>query len=262
MPGKRSTTPLFDLLQQRRARGVEVRVPEPEPERQAAAPAPKAPRSPAGRFTDAPIRIVGGTIQMPLVYGAVALAVALLGILGSWTLGYNRGEAHARSDQAMLESLMGPQTRIVEPGEVNPGTEADAGNSPNQAPRGEQRASEGPSRFLTAGGGVDTDPRTPRLNYLYLAAKLEADSATSAIEHLKSRGIEAFAEIDPSTLRRKNGPLYSVIAARGVPSGEVNSAESRRYRDQILAAGTAWKQAGGKWDFADAYWRLHTPKGG
>ncbi|HZW09380.1 MAG TPA: hypothetical protein VFF69_05695 [Phycisphaerales bacterium] len=262
MPGKRSTTPLFDLLQQRRPRGVEVRAPEPEVDRPPAA-APAAPnRGLAWRFADAPIRIAGGAIQMPLAYGAVALTVALACIVGSWTLGYRQGERQARSEQAMLESLIGPDSRIVEPG----GDATADGSRPSQAsaephPDRDAPDSTEPARFLTAGGGTNTDPRTPRHNYLYLAAQLEADSARSGIAHLKSRGIEAIAEIDPGTLRRKNGPLYSLIAGRGVPSGEVNSAEARRYRDQVLAAGAAWKQAGGKWDFADAYWRLHTPKG-
>lgn len=258
MPGKRSTTPLFDLLQQRRPRGVEVRVPEPEVERSATA-APSPDRS-GGRFAEGPIRIVGGVIQMPLGYGAAALAVALTAILVAWVVGYNKGESRARSEQQMLESVMGPDSRIVEPGDTaQGGPTREAGNGPSSP--SQPTGSGAPARFLTGAGGTDTDPRRPGHNYLHLAAKLEAESALSAIEHLKARGIDAFAEIDPETLRRKNGPLYTVIAARGVPGDEVDSADAKRYRAQILAAGTAWKQAGGKWDFADAYWSLHTPKG-
>ncbi len=265
VPGKRSTTPLFDLLQQGRGRGVEVRAPEPEVERPgpaAPSPARASSRGLSARFADAPIRLVGGVVQMPVAYAAVAVAVALGAVLGSWSLGFRRGEAHAKADQAYLESVMSNPSPIVEPDGRSPGAR-DGANPPNE-PQGRPAPPDpaGPAPFLTAAGESRTDPRVPRHNYLYLAAQLEEGSATSAIAHLQSRGIEAFAEIDPRTLRRKNGPLYSLIAARGFPSDEVRSETARRFKEQVLAAGAAWKQAGGKWDFADAYWKLYSPKQG
>jgi hypothetical protein len=270
MPGKRSTTPLFDLLQQGRGRGVEVRAPEPEFERpRAPAPAPAEGGSQglANRFAEVPVRIVGGVVQMPLAYAAVALAVSLTAVLGAWTLGYRRGEGHAKSEQAMLESVMGPTSRIVEPDGSSDGgvgeRPANGGNSRQDdvAPAGHQEPGTMP-RFLVAEGGTNADPRQPRHNYLYLAAQLEADAARSAIDHLGSRGIEAFAEIDPRYLKRKNGPLYSLIGSKGVPSDEVRGEAANRYKGQLLAAGAAWKKAGGKWDFADAYWVRFDPEQG
>jgi hypothetical protein len=265
MPGKRSTTPLFDLLQQRRPRGVEVRLPEPEnhrPRPTAHVPDTGGSRSLAARFADAPIRIVGGVVQMPLVYAAVALTVAFAGVVGSWTIGFRSGEAKAKAEQDILESAMGPASRITEPGD--PGAEEGSDPRTTRGDREETPPStpdSGPPPFLSADGAMASDPRSARHNYLYLAAQLEAASVLSGIEHLRTRGIDAFAEIDPATIRRKNGPLYSLIAARGIPSGETGSEAARLYRDQVIAAGTAWKQEGGKWDFADAYWKLYTPKG-
>lgn len=259
MPGKRSTTPLFDLLQQGRSRGVEVRVPDPERHRPADEPPPRKERRRQKDAADGPIRIAGGVVQMPLAYAGVALTVALAAVVLAWTLGYNRGEARVEAEHALLESVMAPGARITEP-EQNPRTDQPAAEPNRPRPQPDQTARQaGPAPFLTSAGPSSTDPRTPRENYLHLAAQLEAESAASAIDHLASRGIEAFAEIDPRSLKRKNGPLYSVIAAKGVPSGEVRSEAARRFVDQVKAAGAAWKQAGGKWDFADAYWKLYSP---
>lgn len=191
---------------------------------------------------------------MPLAFAGVALAVCLASVLVAWTLGYQRGQARSKADQAMLESVLGPSARVVEPGMSNPG------NTPqlptNQRSDARPQAA-GTGKFITAAGETDQDPRIAKHNYLHLAAKIGRSSVESAMTALKARGIEAFAEVDPSTRGRKDGPLYSLIAGKGIPSGETGSEEARRYLEEIRAAGTAWKKAGGIWDFADAYWKLY-----
>ncbi|MBK7404463.1 MAG: hypothetical protein IPJ41_07455 [Phycisphaerales bacterium] len=259
MPGRRATTPLFDLLQTGRARAVEHRLPEPAETR--TEPAPKATDrtaapEPSGA-PEAPVRVVGGVVHMPLVFAGVALAVCLAGFLGAWTLGYYRGQERAKTDQAMLASVLGDS-----PKEVGLGNDRPEGADPKPTTGQNTNASKPPrtgggGKFITAAGSTDRDPRQKKNNYLHLAAKLDESAVHSAISALATRGIEAFAEVDPGTLKRKDGPLYSLIAAKGVPSGETGSQEARQYLEQVRAAGAAWKKAGGIWDFADAYWKLY-----
>lgn len=265
MPGKRATTPLFDLLQQGRRGGVESRpieTPAPEP-----APTPprasREPRASGGGLAEAPIRIIGGVVQIPLVYAAVALAVAIGAVLAGWTLGYQRGERQARAEQRLLESALGPESRIFEPGTSpaqSPGASADTnGTRPNTDQSGTPARAGGPPQFLSADGPLASDPRLASHNYLHLGARMRAEQVAAALAFLRERGIGAFAVIDPGTRRRNDGPLYVLVAGLGFPSGQADSPDARRYREQVLAAGTAWKQAGGVKNFDDAYWKLFKP---
>lgn len=267
MPGKRATTPLFELLQQGRARAAESRLPEPEtrPAAQSARPSrePKA----AG-FAEAPIRIVGGVLQMPLVYAGAFVAVFLAAVLGAWSLAYHRGEAAARNEQRLLESALGPGAAVVEPGEPGsrtqapgasqPRNEAGGGTKPNIRQLTPNVQSVGSAPFLTASGPTQDDPRLDRHNYLRLGSHIRPSEVVSAVEFLGSRGLDCFGVIESGGRGGNDEPLFVLYAGLGFPSGEAGSSQARQYREQIVAAGTAWKAAGGVRSFDDAGWELFT----
>ncbi len=277
MPGKRSTTPLFEVLQESQAaaglggRSGPSADPQPQPVATSDTPTPQpSPLEPQGGFSDAPIRIVGGVVQMPMVYAAVALAVAIGLILGAWTLGYQRGESQAAARAQLLESAIGSGGsggggRVVEPETRSANTAGrDAGtpDRPSTRPPGSSDASSGtPSigtaAFLTPTGPTQTDPRQDRYNYLQLGSSIRVSEMRSIMELMASRGLDCFGVVDPGSRRRNDGPLYVLFAGRGFPSGQANSSEAVRYREQVLAAGAAWKKTGGVKDFNDAVWVLY-----
>ncbi len=263
MSHKRDTTPLFEVLQ--RSRQAETRVPEALGVDTASGGQGGAGKG--GGFGEAPIRIVGGVVQMPLVYAAVALTVALVAVLGAWILGYQRGENEVRSEQRLLESALGPGARVVEPGSGAGGS--GVGNTPSQPGNGARQQNTrqpdrsipviGQASYLVRSGATEANPRLAMHNYLQLGSQIRAVEIVSAVEFLGERGLESFGVIDPRTRGRNDGPLYVLFAGLGFPSGEADSPEARRYREQVLAAGAAWKQAGGVKDFDDAGWVLYKP---
>lgn len=266
MPGKRTTTPLFDLLQQGRRGGAEPRPAEPPtPD-----PQERAPReSHAGGLTEAPIRIVGGVVQMPILYASIALALALAAIVAGWTLGYQRGERQARADQRLLESALGPEARVVEPGSGGQaprtngssgvGSVPNAGQDPGQTTgqSGRRAAPNSQAAFLTPRGPSNTDPRMAQHNYLRLGSNIREREVLSAIDFLGDRGIGCFGRFESAARRGNDGPLFVLYADLGFPSGEADSSQARQYREQVVAAGAAWKAAGGVRSFDDAGWELY-----
>ena len=259
---------MFEVLQQ--GRHAETQVPEAgsaDRDVNGGGGSGRAGTSKGAGLGEVPIRIVGGIVQMPLVYAAVAVAVALAAVLGAWTLGFQRGEKEARSKQQLLESALGPGARVVEPGsQVQGGGATREPSQPqNTIPIQNTRQTNQPlptigqADFLVRSGPTAADPRLAMHNYLQLGSQIRRGEAESAIAFLDSRGLECFGVIDRKTLRRNDGPLYVLFAGLGFPSGEADSPEARRYREQVLAAGVAWKQAGGVKNFDDAGWVLYKP---
>ncbi len=269
MPGKRPTTPLFEVLQESQAAaglgGRPGTSAEPQPQPDAPATPQPMPLEPQGGFSEAPIRIVGGVVQMPMVYAAVALAVAIGLILGAWSLGYQRGESQAAARAQLLESAVGPGGRVIEPetrSANTAGTDANTSGRPSTRPSGSSDSASGTpnigtAAFLTPTGPTQTDPRQDRYNYLQLGSSIRVSEMRSIIDLMASRDLGCFGVIDPGSRRRNDGPLYVLFASRGFPSGQANSREAVRYREQVLAAGAAWKKAGGVKDFDDAVWALY-----
>lgn len=261
MPGKRATTPLFEVLQERQAAARA----EPRPEHAAdeaphARPEPRpAPNPTAGGFTDAPIRIVGGVVQMPMVYAAAALAIAMASVLGAWTIGFRRGEDQALRNQQLLETVLDPQARITEPGRSAQPANTDTNNTtPRSQPQPNRSTPQiGAADYLTSSGLTRTNPRQDRHNYLQLGSSIRPAEMQSIIDLMTSRDLDCFGVVESGSRRRNDGPLYVLFASRGFPSGEANSEAARRYREQVLAAGAAWKQAGGVKNFNDAVWVLY-----
>jgi len=219
---------------------------------------------------------------MPLAYAAVALVVAGAGVLGAWSFGYRAGEQKARAELALRESVLPglnskpapegstphetprepPHEAMVNAPEtpstgITPATGSQGGLS------GKNRTSvldkSNPPSFLVNGHPVPADPRLPMHNYLQLSSGLGLTDVVAVSRIFADRGMDCFAAVDPRSLKRKDGPLFVVWAGLGFPSGEANSDNAQRYKDQVLAAGTTWKQAGGTTDFADAFWKLYKP---
>ena len=265
MPGKRATTPLFEVLQERQAAARAEISPPAAPDE---SPAPKAEHpqrqpsnAPHGGFSDAPIRIVGGVVQMPMVYAAGTLALMIAIVIGAWALGFKRGEREATDRQQLLQTALGPGSQITEPDtDANPGGPAVNGsrqNTPQQPRQNNSTPTVGAATYLTSTGPTQTEPRQDRHNYLQLGSSIRAAEMQSIIDLMVSRDLGCFGVIDPGSRRRNDGPLYVLFASRGFPSGQADSPEAQRYRDQVLAAGTAWKRAGGVKDFNDAVWVLY-----
>lgn len=277
MAGKRSTTPLFDLLQERKSRVTESRRPEtngrhaePEiaPPVESGDESPPAPRPRSEG--DSAVRIAGGVVQMPLAFAGVAVAVALAAVLVAWTLGFNRGEARANSEWALRDSALrggppilepdglGPDSPIRAPGGTREGQRPDdvARSSGAAAPEGAAgEATAGPARILINGQPAQRDPRIAGQSYLQIQSFLRRSHIESAARTLADRGLDSFAVVDPKTLRDKDGPLYVLFAGLGFPPGQTGGQSARRYRDQVLAAGVAWKASGGTNTFDDAFWK-------
>lgn len=265
MPGKRATTPLFEVLQERQA-AARAEISPPATPDEAPAPKPEQPlrqpsNAPPGGFSDAPIRIVGGVVQMPMVYAAGTVALMIAMVIGAWALGFKRGEREATDRQQLLQTALGPDSRVTEPGtpaNVQGSRPDDSRQGTPQQPRqNSSTPTVGAASYLTSSGPTQTEPRQDRHNYLQLGSSIRAAEMQSIIDLMASRDLGCFGVIDPGSRRRNDGPLYVLFASRGFPSGQADSREAQRYRDQVLAAGTAWKRAGGVKDFNDAVWVLY-----
>ena len=278
MPG-RSSKPLFELMTGRRSGGVSA------PRRTV----PRAPQdaAPPGRpatITDEPATC---TFKVTTLYLACAVAVTL-GVLiyaGGYKLGWNAGKADlARSmgtpgeDEPIRDPIVEASPGSPEPVSITqgaPGVGAAGGPGAERSPLpepdpplpartggGGSILERGSGPIMTYAGMVETDPRTPGVNYVQLG-DLPQDQAVAAIEYLAAHGERAMAIPLERRDRATNNPWYRLFSLETPVPSERFAAMGRERRDHIRRVaeiGQRWRreERGGS-DFSSAFYSKYVP---
>ncbi len=298
MSHRRSTTPLFELLD--KSRPIEP-LPEPKPIVDSQSSAPSEPVTREAKVSPSraspaqaarPVRpslakpnptaeprlmaggygrpaLAGGLLIVPVPFALIGLGI--LFVLGAvlWATAWHFGDNRARTEeQAKFAALGG--SNIVDPiADPGRGTgEPGSGSAPtNQAGSPPTRPSNQPSNQPANQPGrqpaaSSSDSRQAGFNYLRLAT-LDRDQAVEAVDRLKAGGVDAFMIPLETGARRGNNPArYVVYLSKGFAGGGAFSA-SRSQREQLTASarriGEAWAKEGGPTAFQEPFWDKYVP---
>lgn len=212
-----------------------------------------------------------GELRVPMTRVYMAVAVAMLLVVGAWAVGYSFG---VKDGKAQLDRVVGDQPVVLPPTASNepaPRT-AQVPAQTNQSPGGNQRQSPasgitqapaGSPWVLALGGARAADPRVAGSNYLALAT-LPPDQALSAITFLQGKGLRAIGVPVDSGGRSANNPTRYTLISLGlaVPSGQFSSTVDQRRAHETLVRtlGSEWRRLhqGGS-DFSQTQWIRYNP---
>lgn len=260
MPRNRNTPALFEVFGRTptapsQPHRVEAPPPPSPPRVHVESIAPESAAAPAGPISP---RI----IRLPVGYIYVAVAVAVLLIVGSYFVGVSRGR------QQGLASLQqsGEQPPIDDPtlhaGGANPGPGNSSSGASQQQPRGgspsnagqgalTNQPDPGPAPAGPGGRPLDRDTRQAGLNYI-IVERFDPAEAWAVKEFLKRNGIDALVLAD------NNPSLLQVVTAQGFKGWQTDSAAQALYR-KIQQLGQQWKaREGGSKDFSQSFAKRHT----
>ncbi len=275
---KRAGPPLFELLRQRSeepaAAAPQRRDPDPAVPWTGAG-VTRAERS-AAALDDEPR--AAGELRVPMTRVYMAVAVAMLLIVGAWAAGYSFG---VKDGKAQIERVVGgggagagEQPIVLPPGTTNeppvrttqptrPTGTPPAGGPGRPPAAGSIPAPAGSPWVLALDGIRAVDPRTPGSNYLALAT-LPPDQALDAITFLDGKGLRAIGVPVDSAGRSANNPTRYTLISLGleVPSGEYSSSAAKRTAHETLVRtlGGEWRRThrGGS-DFSQTQWIRYNP---
>jgi hypothetical protein len=207
---------------------------------------------------------------IPVTTYAIGLAVAgvlgLLVIVGA--LAYNSGRRSGQADTLKSLGLAGPgpvrDPLKNEPIPVNPNLlprDAVRGPATPKPAGAEPRPPEtSPAPAPSAGRIPDgTDPRTPGLNYLLIASKVDSETAERMVGFLNDNGVQAFRVAKGGAGAKNAGP-WTVYALPGITPEQFKARTPERNQLQELVArvGKRWqREQKGQTDFATAYWEKY-----
>lgn len=301
---KRAGPPLFELLRERGEPPVNIEPgaqrPAPEP---TAAPSPEPKPKPTPRpaptretdsgipwstggvtraersaatFEDEPIQNGDFRISATKLYLAIAIALVL--IVGAWAAGYQIGQREATEQLAASvrdESVVVPPRSMGDPqgsestpnsNSTQPTTSPVVSSEPQTQPKQAAPVRQAPlpaNWVLLADGLRAGDPRIPGTNYLELAT-LPREQAEDALNFLAGRGVRAIGVPVDSRGRDGNNPSRYTLISLGlaVPSGQYSSTTSeRRDHERLVASiGADWmRDRRGGSNFSQTLWRRYDP---
>ncbi len=196
------------------------------------------PGSPSGGGGDGPdlernLLTPGRSIRMSIGGLAVAGALIVAIMVVIYAMGYQRGEATARSDYA---------NRLL----------ADLPVDPVQAAGGVATLPDRPPAPIRprTWGPVESDPRQGG-QYYFVVAQSPRKWALPLVDFCRDQGLETYV------ISGNNAGSSRVIALPGLPSDNRSDAAVRELEDRIRAAGRLWKERGGTTDLHDAYLSLY-----
>lgn len=229
---RRSSPALYELI---RHRGGERVPPAHHREPETEVPEPIAP---SGSWLRP-----GRSIQMPVGYIFVGIALVLGVMILTYMIAYERGiqaERYAFEEEyGMLADgqrtgpLLDPLAQGGEEGEPSTG-----GGAARQQSR---------SSAAGAWGAIEADPRERGRAY-FILAETTASGATRLAEFCRENGLEAYV------VSGHNARLRRVIVLPGFAPDRTSSPEAGELRQRIHDIGRTWTQAGlGRWDYHEAY---------
>lgn len=254
----------------------------------ASAPRPAAPRAPRARASAAPASPDADepatyTIRVTTLYLACAIALTL-GVLtyaGGYKLGWNAGKADLANSMGTREQDEPIRDPIVESPPSDPGpvriSQGDQSGSSDQPPGGSEEPltvlhdplptavsilERGSGPIMTYAGMVETDPRTPGVNYVQLG-DLPREQAAAAIEFLAAHNERAMGVPLERRDRETNNPWFRLFSLETPVPSERFAAMGRERRDHIMRVG----QIGQRWrreerggsDFSSAFYSKYVP---
>lgn len=270
---KRAGPPLFELLRARSEEPPAAAAPvrrDPDPsvpwtgagvtraERSAAA-LDDEPRSP-------------GELRIPVTRVYMAVAVAMLLVVGAWAAGHHFG---VKAGRAQIEQVVGNDPVVLPPTQAGAQPAEQPGSRPVPGPTGTTTpptagrdpgpAAPAPSGawVLGAGGARVADPRMPGANYLALAT-LPEDQTKDAIDFLAAKGLRTIGvPVDTGRSSGNNPARYTLISlGLAVPSERYGSSATQREEHERLVAtlGAEWRRErrGGS-DFSRTQWIRYNP---
>ncbi len=265
---KRAGPPLFELLRQR---GEEPAAPAARRDPDPAVPwtgagVTRAERS-AAALDEEPRP--AGELRVPMTRVYMAIAVAMVCLVGAWAAGYYFG---LKDGKAQIDRVVGPDMSepvVLPPADqqTSPPRPAPSGRTdPAEGaapPAGATPARAGESWVLALGGVRAVDPRVPGSNYLALAT-LPPDQTLDAITFLDGKGLRTIGVPVDSGGRSANNPARYTLISLGlaVPSGQFSSTVDQRRAHETLVRtlGSEWRRLhqGGS-DFSQTQWIRYNP---
>ncbi|MCC6908625.1 MAG: hypothetical protein IT430_11830 [Phycisphaerales bacterium] len=256
MPRNRNTPALFEVFGRTptapsHPHRVEVPPPPSPPRVHVESIAPDTAAAPAGPISP---RI----IRLPVGYIYVAVAVAVLLIVGSYFVGLSRGRQQGLAstqdtgggplieDPTLGEGIGNPDAGAnQQPQGASPSTAGQGGNAAARQPN------PGPAPTGLGGRALDRDTRQAGLNYI-IVERFDPAEAWAVKEFLKRNGVDALVLAD------NNPSLLQVVTAQGFKGWQTDSAAQALYR-RIQQLGQQWKaREGGSKDFSQSFAKRHT----
>jgi hypothetical protein len=217
MPRKQSGPALYEMMRDRRS--------SPRP----AAP-PPAQEEPSGSGWLSP----GRTVRMPIGYLLLGAAIAVVALVGSFTIGYGRGEADARAEADRTWLAANQQNLAVPPPEI-PAQRARQTAPPSARPAQEPTAAPSSSSRAPAGWGpIESDPREAGKNY-FILVHTQREPALRFARFCRDNGVEAYV------VRPNNSSLYKVLALPGYAPGGRSAPFVTELERRIEAVARKWK---------------------
>jgi hypothetical protein len=271
---KRAGPPLFELLRQRSeepaAPVTQRRDPDPAVPWTGAG-VTRAERS-AAALDDEPRP--AGELRVPMTRVYMAIAVAMLLLVGAWAAGYYFGVKDGKAqidrvvggdldDQPVVLPPSGSTDPDARPAPNQPVNQTSANNSGRDAGPAATPAPAGAPWVLALGGVRAADPRIQGSNYLALAT-LPPDQTLDAITFLDSKGLRTIGVPVDSGGRSANNPTRYTLISLGlaVPSGQFSSTVDQRRAHETLVRtlGSEWRRLhqGGS-DFSQTQWIRYNP---
>jgi hypothetical protein len=192
-----------------------------------------------------PGRALRVSVGVALVTGAVALIL----LIGTYLIGYQRGgtvtQSRLENDLAAHIDANRTHAAIQDPLHTR---QADL--SPKLAVRPAPTSTSGAPVAMGAMGPVESDPRDAGVNYFVLAAYPRA-SAVQLAEFCRQRGLEAYVVKDNNTR------YFKVIVVPGYSAGERQSPAIKALESRILEVGREWDLGGRKDNLSGYYPEKH-----
>jgi hypothetical protein len=183
-------------------------------------------------------------VRVPIGYFFVIAAVALVLVIGAFSIGYGRGREAAQlehsqelADTILMESMA---RKVDDPLRGDAGGAATGSialeGSPNSPDRGSPRREIAPPA-ATGPGAIESDPRERGVNY-FVIATYGPDKALELASFCRVRGVDAYV------IPHNNERFRQVIVLPGFRSGGRSSEPIRRLEQRLVEVGRQWEKAG------------------
>lgn len=193
----------------------------------------------------------GRLMRVPIGYVFLAIAVGIVALVGSFILGYKRGEVYGWAD-ATERHQQAAAARAAVP--IDPMGDI-ANNSLGFAAPGEIISTD-PDGDIPGGGDgawgdIAEDPRRSGATY-FILAETHSTGARELAKFCRANGLEAY-------MVRANDVRRWVIVLPGFEGSQRSSPTVKSLEDDIRRVGARWKLERGGSDLHDYYPRTYNP---
>ena len=272
---RRSTPPLFELLNEAEAkadrsarlgaaRDAAMGRPKPPPPKKPEPPKPAKKPDPKEPWRIDSTKRVAVPLSVILIGAAGLILVAVIGVSAAWKLGFGSGSEGSQRvlNQIAPEPLIDP---LVENLPVNEDLIGDDPPARDESPP-QQQPTRGGGAFIVAGGALEADPRIAGDNYLMIAsraAKIDLAEARRVTAFFQENGLEVVCvPVDRGSRASNNAGYYDVFVLQGVPGDQFSARRNERedLERRVAQLGRTWqREHTGTTDFQRPQWTKHTP---